>query len=65
MSPQSIRKAQAKSQYRAFYWILALVAVAGLGALAFAVVRARSGDAAVMVPVPLDSTNLREGFARA
>ena len=65
MAPQSSRKAPAKSPYRAFYWILGVIALAGIGALALSVLRARGGGAATMEPVKMDSTNVREVFARA
>jgi len=65
VSPQSKRAAPAKSPYRAFYWILIAVALVGIGALVFAVVRARTGGSAAMAPVKIDSTSLRAIAAKA
>ncbi len=65
MAPQSKRAAPAKSPYRAFYWILIAVALVGIAALVFAVVRARTGSGAAMTPVKIDSTSLRAIAAQA
>lgn len=65
MAPQSKRAAPAKSPYRAFYWILIAVALVGIAALVFSVVRARRGGGAAMAPVKIDSTNLRAIYAQA
>ncbi len=65
MAPQSRRTAPAKSPYRFFYWILAAIALVGIAALVYSVVRARSGGSAAMAPVPMDSTNLAAINAKA
>ncbi len=66
MAPQTARKATpAKSPYRFFYWILVAIALVGIAALVFSVVRARAGGSAAMTPVKMDSTNLSAINAKA
>ncbi len=65
MAPQSLRTAPAKSPYRFFYWILVAIALVGIAALVYSVVRARTGGSAAMAPVQIDSTNLAAVNAKA
>lgn len=65
MAPQTRRKAPAKSPYRFFYWILVAIALVGITALVYSVVRARSGGSAAMQLVPMDSTDLAAVNAKA
>lgn len=58
MAPQSRRTAPAKSPYSFFYWVLAAIALVGIAALVYSVVRSRMGGSAAMEPVPIDTTNL-------
>jgi len=55
----------AKPPLRLFYWILIVVALVGIAALVFLVVRARVGGSAALAPVQMDTTNLRAIYARA
>jgi len=66
VAPQTARKATpVRSPYRFFYWILAAIALVGIAALVFSVVRARTGGSAAMALVKMDSTNLTAVNAKA
>ncbi len=60
------KKAQKKSDMTKFYWIIGLVIVVGIGAIAFAKYKSTDTQGAADKPVALaDSTNVRSIYQRA